>query len=297
MASFYKYRGRCRCGETFSAPVASSINVRRRPSVRDDIIAGRLHALECRTCGQQITIDAEFSYFDGDRRTLFYVVSRSTNLGADGRKAFHDQVQRAAETASRFASLANCRIVYGMDELRGYLIAQNDSIQYATIDRAKLLIQYDTPREGREPGLRLRLTDVAQDGTLVFQAASSQRESKPRRIAVPNLDMPLGASWANLEIRTLLPALAKSKPDLTQGERAALQALSRYAQKVRQGGYVDMVSDEFLEMINELPLGVALSDDERADLKELFEFAGRYRFYRQQRHLIGIQFGKTLDMY
>src|SRR5688572_29811700 len=114
----------CRCGEQLRISLAESVNVDRAPDIRAEILAGTFHKIRCPACGNSFTAETTFQYIDTRRGDYFLVRPR-------GHRHQWRETETIAEQAagcwpkSLLGEEPRVRVMFGMDELRETLVAEN----------------------------------------------------------------------------------------------------------------------------------------------------------------------------
>src|SRR5476649_1454769 len=157
MSVFHPHDVHCPNGHTFSAPVASSVNGHRSPALRRKILDGELHRAECDTCRAVMTIEKSFYYTDGQHNCVFQVHPR----GDRHRWRTAGGVLNAAVTVFPTSLLARdkraLRVVFGMDELREKLVAQDHHLDDRDVELLKVILIHEHPVLLARSRLRLTL--------------------------------------------------------------------------------------------------------------------------------------------
>ena len=186
MAIFHHHTIQCVCGEKLSVPLADSINVKRSPDARDRILRGELHRAFCTACHRQITVEKPFYYTDLTRNTLFKVFPR-------GERYRWKETSRELDRASSFIPAAvadvegrTLRVIFGMDELREKLVAQDAQLDDRVLELFKVLLLFEHPFLLKRSRLRLILDQVTEND-LEFTAAYEHAPQRfrlrlPRRV-------------------------------------------------------------------------------------------------------------------
>ncbi|HEX9454868.1 MAG TPA: CpXC domain-containing protein, partial [Candidatus Binatia bacterium] len=64
MAVYHPTTVTCPCGNTIAANLARSINAGRTPAIRETIIRGEFHRVNCPQCGRRQAVESPFFYTD-----------------------------------------------------------------------------------------------------------------------------------------------------------------------------------------------------------------------------------------
>jgi hypothetical protein len=292
----------CTCGHSFPAHVAHTLNVRRSPDLRERILRLQLHRVICPRCKQELTVERPMSYVDPDRNAIFFVQPR-------GKRVNHrrDSKRLAAATTHLPARLSpakgrQARVIYGLDELREKLVAQDAGVDDRVVELLKALVLHEHPFLMRRSRLQLFLSGTT-GGKLRFVAYHHNRNEgweilMPRAIAddlaerenelrawvrrahrEPLFDLP--DSWVNIRRWTM-----RYRP---------LDALRSFAAAVRGGQKAALSGKDFERMMGRLPRGNQLPGWAKRDLQALFEHAKKLKNEKAQAKLLEVRFGVELE--
>jgi hypothetical protein len=161
MAVYHPIAVTCPCGATLSASLAKSINAGRTPSIRDKIIRGEFHQTVCPTCGRRAAVELPFFYTDLSRHAIYSVRPRSERY--EFRRYSEKLTYAAGAVPADLASSdpRQLRVIYGLDELREKLIAQDAGFDDRMIELLKVFALHDHPFLMRKPRLLVHLTAVS----------------------------------------------------------------------------------------------------------------------------------------
>lgn len=165
---------RCRCGETQSVQIVESLNAGRHPHLRDEVMERRLHVFECHYCGETTVVEHPFLYFDYDRRQMIGV--RPTSDLPHARQHAEDVMevycQRLRDDAPAMvrerATQFLVRVVFGYEELREKLVAEDAGLSDLVIEALKCQLIGADPRVQAAGVVTLRLDAMTPDGDLAF---------------------------------------------------------------------------------------------------------------------------------
>lgn len=302
MAVFHPHTVRCVCGNTLSVQLADSVNVKRSPEARDRILNGELHRVACTNCGRKITVEKPFYYTDFSRNTLFKVLPR-------GERHTWKQASKDLDTASKAipavvadAEGRTLRVIFGMDDLREKLVAQDAGIDDRVLELMKVLLVYEHPILVRRPRLRLVLDEVT-DADLNFVAAYEHSPQKfrlkmPRDLATDLLNDPekLG-SWSSGAHKTSLFELQDHWVSMWRWspQPTALDRLRAYAEAAAAGHAIDTNETAFQQMLSGVPRGSHLPSWAKQSLRVLFEYAKKNDLQQLEDALFEIRFGIELE--
>jgi hypothetical protein len=302
MAVFHPHTVKCSCGNLLTVELADSLNVKRFPDARSRILRGELHRAACAACGKTMTVEKPFYYLDPDRGALFRVAPRqerhrwkeaSTKLDAAS-----SLVPDAITNGSR-----SLRVVFGMDELREKLLAQDAGLDDRVLELLKVMLIADHPILLRRARLRLVLDDLSDDG-LSFVASY---EHHPRRF---QLVLPAAIVERVKNEPQMLERWVRSAhrhenvfelPDhwvniwRWSPQPTDLDRLRQFAGDLEAGKEIDVHSQPFRNMLTGLPHGSHLPAWAKQDLRTLYEYAKRKGIAALEDQLFEIRFGIELE--
>jgi hypothetical protein len=302
MAVYHPHAVRCACGAGFEVYLARSLNVRRTPEARCELLAGRLHRARCPQCARTMTLERRLLYLDPGRASVALALPR-------GERHRFREASGALDAASALLPASfgarrrrRLRVCFGLDELREKLLAEDAALDDRDVEMLKAIALHEHPSLLRTPRLRLAL-DRADAEALELVASY---EHDPRRF---RLSLPRAAAEA-LRRRGALARWARR----AHGRRSiydaadhwvsfwrwspqpsALERLREVADAVRAGGELDVASPGFRSMLAGLPRGSHLPDFAKRDLRTLFEYAKRRRLAELEDALFEIRFGIGLE--
>lgn len=303
MAVFHPHTVRCTCGGEVTALLADSINVRRSPAIRQMILRGELHRARCACCERIRTVEKPFYYSDPDRRAVFKVLPRwERHLWQSAAQKLDDMAQ-VLPGSMVDSSSSSLRVVFGMDELREKLVAQDAGIDDRLVEVLKVLLVYEHPILLQRPRLRFVLGEVTNQAlefrafyehhpdlyrltlpTNVMEVILDQKEEVEAWVTKANPRGTIfepGATWVNLWRWSPQPP--------------ALKQLKDYAAQLKKGGTIAPNSAVFKRMLRDLPRGSHLPAWAKRDLRTLFEFAKKKGLDALQDDLFEIRFGIDLE--
>jgi hypothetical protein len=305
MAVFHPHSVSCVCGNALTVQLADSINVKRSPDMRDKILKGELHRTACPACKRQMTVERPFYYTDLLRNAIFKVCPRSERHTW---KEASSELDRASSYIPQGMSNGNgsngriLRVIFGMDELREKLLAQDADLDDRLLELLKVLLVYEHPILIRRPRLRLVLDQVTEN-EFEFVAAYEHdakrfRLKMPRRIVTELADEPNRMrKWT----RSSHQASIYDAPDhwvnmwRWSPQPTALDRLQGYAAQINQGQQIDTNSAPFQQMLAGLPRGAHLPAWAKRDLRTLFEHARTKNLQQLQDTLFEVRFGIELE--
>jgi CpXC protein len=303
MAVYHKHTVKCVCGQVLLALLADSINVKRAPEARDKILRGELHKGACQRCGRHMTVEKPFYYTDLERNALFKVLPR-------GERHLWKKASRELDAASNLvphklisAEGRTLRVVFGMDELREKLVAQDAGLDDRLLELLKVLLVYEHPILLRWTRLRLMLEAVTEDG-LDFRA-SYEHNQRRFRLRMPRqlVEDLIGKAdtlkaWAK---RAHPKASVFELPDhwvnlwRWSPQPSALERLREYAQQINDGQEIDTTTVTFTQMLDLLPRGMHLPAWAKQSVHTLFKYAERHGLQSLEDKLFEVRFGFELE--
>ncbi|WP_428408853.1 CpXC domain-containing protein [Hyphococcus sp.] len=293
----------CRCGAQFRASFYESMNISRSPDLREKIIAGELHRVTCPTCKSTFTAENTFHYVDPDRGAVYLVRPRGA------RHLWREDTGVMASTAQQWpdqiidAGKAKMRVVFGMDELREKLVAEDAKIDDGVLELLKVLVINEHPVLLQRPRLRLSLGEI-NDRELVFNAAY-EHSDKAFEVSLPRLvaDGVLGKEkelkqWSG-EVHGS-ESIASDEAGWTNIWRlspqpSSLHELKAQGARLDAGQDLDTDSSAFRKMIKGLPRGNHLPGWAKLELKKLFDYAKAKKLGELQDALFEIRFNIQLE--
>ncbi len=303
MAAFLPHIVTCSCGGTFVASLAESINVGRLPKVRDDILAGKLHRALCPTCGVSSTIEKSFLYTDPVRCAFYRVEPRDQrHRWAAASLDFGETIKKVPEAWAP-TSRRTVRVVYGMDELREKLLAEDAGIDDRIVELIKVFLTHEHPVLLGRPRLRLRL-DAQTTEELVFVAAyehdSRRFALRVQRDAVDEIVKRSGSmqSWvskAHKKEDLFVPDVHWVNMWKWSPQPRALAELEELAKTVHEGKvFVDLRTDKVRWILEHIPRGSHLPGPAKKALTLLFKLSQRKQWQEVERQIFNIRFDTTL---
>lgn len=303
MAVFHPHKVKCVCGEPLVAQLADSINTKRVPQWRERILQGRLHKARCSVCGREMTVEKPFYYTDATRKSFFKVLPR-------GERHRWRQASEELEVASALVpddiwnqEQRSLRVVFGLDELREKLVAEDAGLDDRILELLKVLLVYEHPVLLRRARLRLMLEAVT-DSVLRFRAAY---EHHPQRFSIAMPRALAGElSSRRGELEAWVHNAHKREPIFELSDHwvnmwrwspqpSALAQLKACAAQIRDGEQVATGSKAFRRMLKGLPRGNHLPSWAKKDLRELFEFSKQNDLQQLEEALFEIRFGIELE--
>ena len=304
MAVFHPTTVKCPCGNMLTAQLAESLNVKRSPADREKILRGELHRVSCPSCGRQMTVEKPFYYTDLDRNAFFKVLPR-------GERHLWKIASKNLKTAANFfpnqisqPDGRTLRVIFGMDELREKLVAQDAGMDDRIVELLKVFLTYEHPVLLRRARLRLvfdRVTNEAFEFT-----ASYEHHTQRFRLAIPiTIVNEIAAKPDELKNWVKKAHPNSSIFELNDDhwvnmwrwspQPSALESLKAYADQLRAGQPIDTSTNSFQQMLDHLPRGNHLPAWAKQDLRLLFEFARQNNLQALEDDLFEIRFEIELE--
>jgi len=303
MAVYYPTTVTCPCGDTFSANLAKSINAGRTPSIRDKIIRGEFHQVVCPTCGRRAAVERPFFYTDLSRHAIYSVRPRSEryNFRRDSEKLTDAAEAVPADLAS--SDPRQLRVIYGLDELREKLIAQDAGFDDRMVELLKLFALHEHPFLLRKPRLLVHLTEVT--GASVDLVAYYHHGDEHFKMSIPRgvsddivsrekeLHSWMHKVHANENLFEVSDHWVNFRRWSTRYN--ALDALKALAKAVEHGTKPELDSDGFRKMVRLLPRASELPPWAKRDLNTVFEYAKHRNDSDAEDKLFEVRFGIELE--
>jgi len=303
MAVFHSTPVTCTCGNTFDVDLARSVNVRRSPAVRGKILRGEFHRALCPACGADNAIERPFYYSDPERQSVFFVQGRSARYN-------HQRDGKQLTKQSRECSLlmdgkdpSQMRVVYGLDELREKLVAQDAGFDDRYVELLKLFVIHEHPFLLKTPRLQIVLSGATP--TQLEFLAYHYNQTRTYQIQLSRFLAEHTVSQPERMEKWV--AGSKPKDSIMAPERrwvnfrrwttrySALDTLRDFTNTVNAGKSIDLKSADFITMCKRLPRASELPEWAKADVRTLFEYAKSKKNGKAQDLLFEIRFGIELD--
>jgi hypothetical protein len=171
------------CGQTKSVDVFYSVNVDRRPDLREAALDRSFQRQTCERCGAVFRIDPDFNYLDLARGQWIAVhpidaLGRWDEIELEDRAAFDKAYGSAAPGAARdIGNGLTVRIVFGWGAFREKLLAADAGLDDREVELLKIAILRNLERSPLSQDVELRLVD--NDGTDLILAWMVARSEEP----------------------------------------------------------------------------------------------------------------------
>ena len=303
MGVFHPTRVTCTCGHAFVVNLARSVNAVRMPALRNLILSGAFHRVSCPSCGRRVAVESPLYYTDLRRGAVFHVRPRNERYQYEQDSARLQRVAASLPGELGENGHRQLRVIYGLDELREKLVAQDAGLDDRMVELVKVMLLQEHPFLMNKPRLLVHLQKVSRQSFdfIVYHHHESQGHyvSLPRPAVQEALASPATArEWMK---RAGLRANLFELPDHWVNFRrwttrySSLDALRRFASDRETGLKVDLGSREFRRMVERLPRGSQLPGWAKRDLGALFEYARDHRLGPAQEALFEVRFGIELE--
>lgn len=303
MSVFHPYSVKCGCGTKFGVQLAESINVVRQPRLRQEILDGTLHRVQCPSCKRRFTVEKELSYADTRLNTFIKVKPRrEQHLWQEASAKLRKEARALPEQLSPKAN-RTLRVVFGMAELREKIVAQDAGLDDRLLEVLKALLAYEHPVLLQKPRLKLLLHRQRSDG-LEFVATFEHAPQRFRLMMPGPVYQPLLKESSKLQEwvkKAHRISLFDLKDDfwvnLTRFSPlpSALATLRKLADAVAAKQEVDLGSKEFARMVKYLPRGSHLPGWAKQALRVLDTYAKAKGKPDVERELFQVRFGIALE--
>lgn len=303
MAVFHPHSVRCICGNELMALLADSINIKRAPALRDKILREELHRAHCPGCNRTMTVERPLFYTDMGHRVLFKVLPRWE------RHFWRDEAAKLEKASSSIPTfMANpdeltLRVVFGMDELREKLVAQDAGLDDRLVELLKVILIYEHPILIQRTRLRLVLGQVT-DESLEFRASY---EHHPQRFLLRiSRDLVDGILDRQSDLESWVTKGMRHETFFESGatwvnlwrlspQPPALRQLREYAAQIAGGKEIDPKSRDFKRMLNDLPRGKHMPRRAKRDMAVLWGYARKNNLEELKNHLFEVRYGLDLE--
>lgn len=178
------------CATKIDFELVDSVNVDRRPDLREAILGGTFQQIDCPSCKSVFRLDPEFNYLDVGRGQ--WIAAQSV-VGVADWKAHEDAARdlfalaygdRAEDLAREVGAMLKPRLVFGWPALREKLLIGANALDDIAIEACKATAMRNTADLPFSGDADLRLVDV-KDDKLVFAWVNPADNTTGEMIAVP----------------------------------------------------------------------------------------------------------------
>lgn len=180
------------CGTPVACELVQSVNVDRRPDLREEILGGRFQVQTCPSCQTSFRVEPEFVYLDVGRGQYIGVWPASKrgdwqSLSARTQDGFDRALgKQAPKSAREVGEKLEVRAVFGWPALFEKIIARQEQVDDVTLEMAKV-VALRSLEEPHLPGpLELRMIEA--DGgnpVLAWFGPIASGEFKPPGLQIP----------------------------------------------------------------------------------------------------------------
>ena len=285
------------CDGRYVAYLVNSVNATRFPRLKAKVLSRELNTSRCPSCGYLAYVEKPFFYTD---------VANHLNITVYPRKERHFHRRAADETNrlfsafnhTRVADIKAKRVVFGLEELREKVVANEAGISDQELEFLKLYLLKEHPFVLQKKRMRVTLNQVTRE-KFEFNATFDHDRDYfnlyiPRAfyealVLQPKAQKPLQrtfgddgkAAWVNLW---------KLNP-----QNEALNALSTFAEAIRANKPVDVDGNIFTKMLKTLPSGNQLPSWAKRDLQTISDLAEKINRPKIVERVFEIRFGFELD--
>lgn len=305
MAIFHPFRVACHCGHGIDTQLAIGVNAGRSPEIKKQILDGQMHKVKCDRCNKVLTVEKDFFYFDLTRNTFIQVGKSSrTHEWKRVSEELHKQIDSTIPKSISGENANLLRVVFGLDELREKVLAQEAQLDDRVIEFLKVLVVYEHPFLLREPRLRLILENINEDKITFI--ASYEHKNRQFRISMPRWIVE--STLSNQQELEDWFARVHKQDNIFKEKRdywinmkrwspqpSALDSLKQFSNKVREGKDINTSSKAFTNMLKYIPKGSHLPAWAKQDLRVIFEYAKKKNIQRLEDALFEIRFGIQLE--
>jgi hypothetical protein len=178
------------CGTEVDFKAVHSVNVDRRPDLREAILDESFQRLECPTCHHNFRLAPDLNYLDVGRGQWFAAhplddIARWQEIEQRDREAFDRAYgPQAAPPAREIGAGLHPRITFGWAGLREKILAAELGLDDAILECAKIAILRSLEDAPLRDDTELRLVDKVDD-TLVFAWMELATEAVTESLEVP----------------------------------------------------------------------------------------------------------------
>ena len=178
------------CATKVDFKLVDSVNVDRRPDLRQAILDGSFQQIDCPSCKSVFRLDPEFNYLDVGRGQW---IAAKPVRGAAEWKAHEDAArelyalaygERAEALAQEVGAMLKPRLVFGWPPLREKIVAAANGLDDIAIEACKATAMRNSADLPFSGDADLRLVDV-KDDKLVFAWVNPADNTTGEMVALP----------------------------------------------------------------------------------------------------------------
>lgn len=255
-----------------------TINVDRFAWLRDRILQRKLHRLSCPRCGADALIEKKLFYMDRGRNTFILIATPRSR--PDYRKAPQVLNRLVAQipVPLRGSRSRYTRTVFGLEEMREKLVAQDAGLDDRIVELMKGYILEDHPVLMRRPRLRIVLETVSSEAvhfTASYDHSTERFDIGIDRTIVSRVESNITKvrrSFAEVHQKDSIfaaPASSWISFNRWSSTNDAIALLQAFAEKARRQETIDTSSTDFGRMVRGLPRGSQLPTGAKRDLRDV----------------------------
>ena len=112
------YQIKCpKCGNTQDVELYESINVKRHPELRDQLMANKINEVTCASCEFSFRVDKPLLYIDPDHRVLIYMIPASEAQYETGEDQFNEFIRNMLKLLPADFRAPEVQLVFNRTEL------------------------------------------------------------------------------------------------------------------------------------------------------------------------------------
>lgn len=262
--------------------LVDTINVDRFPYLRDKVLDRTLHRLHCAKCQAVSIVEKKLFYMDRGRNT--YLLVGTPRSRPDYRKGPKELGRILDQVRVRKRGAAYTRTVFGLEELREKLVAQDAALDDRIVELMKGYIMEEHPVLMKRPRLRLSLEHVSTE-QVAYTAQYDHHTDRfdirmPRTIFdrvlsnTPTVEKVFADKHQADSIFAAPPAAWINFGRWSTGPDA-VSLLRTFAEQARRGQPINAGAADFTRMLRDLPRGSQLATSAKRDLRDLRDFFQR----------------------
>jgi len=118
MSEKQPYQIKCpKCGEMQEVQLFESVNVKRQPELRDQLMANKINEVICSACEFSFRVDKPLLYIDPDHRLLIYMIPASEAQYETGEDQFNEFIRNMLKLLPADFRAPEVQLVFNRTEL------------------------------------------------------------------------------------------------------------------------------------------------------------------------------------